>query len=131
MSTHNNLRPRHLPTWLGVALISGLWVTAIFIQEHFQLVGGWFAVAAYIILLFATIVFSFRSAWGRRVSLLRVGMLLGLHVLTGLLLVVLFPMWLHTLGSFLTVFIVSDLLLTMSVLWRVTVAHGKKPTSQT
>jgi hypothetical protein len=131
MSTHNNLRPRHLPTWLGVALLSGLWVTAIIIQEHFQLAPGWFAVAAYIILLFATIVFSFRPAWGRRVFWLSVGILLGLHVLTGLLLVVLFPMWLHTLGSFLTVIVVSDLLLTMSVLWRVIVAHGKKSTSQT
>jgi hypothetical protein len=125
MSTHNNLRPRHVPTWLGVTLISALWVTAIIIQEHFQPVAGWFAVAGYIILLFATIVFSFRPAWGRKVFWLGVGVLLGLHAVAGLLLVLLFPMWLHTLGSFLTVVVVSDLVLTMSVLWRVIVAHGK------
>src|ERR1035437_3001215 len=126
MSTHNNLRPRHLSTWLGVTLISGLWIAVIIIQEHFQLVAGWFAVAAYIMLLFATIVFSFRPAWGRRIFWLGVGILLGLHALAGLLLVLLFPMWLHTLGSFLTVIVVSDLLLTMSVLWRVTVAQRRK-----
>jgi hypothetical protein len=126
MSTHNNLRPRHLPTWLGVTLISGLWVAAIIIQEHFQLVAGWFAVTAYIILLFATIVFSFRPAWGRRVFWLSVGVLLGFHALAGLLLVLLFPLQLHSLGSFLTVIVISDLLLTMSVLWRVTVAQGRK-----
>jgi len=126
MPGHNNLRPRHLPTWLGLTLISGLWVTAIIIREHFQIGAGSFAVAAYIILLFATVIFSFRPAWGRRGFWLGVGILLGLHVLTGLLLVLLFPMWLHTLGSFLTVIVVADLLLTMSVLWRVTVAHGKK-----
>jgi hypothetical protein len=107
-------------------LISGLWIAVIIIQEHFQLVAGWFAVAAYIMLLFATIVFSFRPAWGRRIFWLGVGILLGLHALAGLLLVLLFPMWLHTLGSFLTVIVVSDLLLTMSVLWRVTVAQGRK-----
>lgn len=112
-------------------MISGLWVTAIIIQERFQLVAGWFAVATYVILLFVTIVFSFRPAWGRRVFWLSVGILLALHVLMGLLLALLFPMWLHTLDSFLTVIVVSDSLLTMSVLWRVTVAHGKKSASQT
>jgi len=126
MSTHNNLRPRHLPTWLGVTLISALWVTAIIIQEHFQLVAGWFAITTYIILLLATIVFSFRPAWGKRIFWLGVGILAGLHALTGLLLVLLFPMWLDTLRPFLTVIVVSDLLLTMSVLWRVTAAQGRK-----
>jgi hypothetical protein len=126
MSAHNNLRPRHLPTWLGVTLISGFAVAATIIQLYFQLAVGWFAVAAYIILLFATIIFSCRPAWGRKAFCLGVGILFGLHVLVGLLLVLLFPMWLHTLGSFLTVIVVADLLLTMSILWRVTVAHGSK-----
>ncbi len=102
-----------------------LWVTAIIIQEHFQLVAGWLAVAAYIILLFATTVFAFRPAWGRRVFWLGVGILLGLHALMGLLLIILFPTWLNPMRSFLTVIVISDLLLTMSVLWRITVAHGK------
>jgi hypothetical protein len=82
--------------------------------------------AAYIVLLFAVIVFSFRSAWGRRIFWKSVGILLGLHALIGSLLVLLFPRWLDTLGSFLTVIVVSDLLLTMSVLWRVTVAKRQR-----
>jgi len=127
MSTHNNLRPRHMPAWLGVGLISGLWVTAIIIQEHFQLVAGWFTVAAYIILLFATIVFSFRTAWASRVFWLSVAILFGLHALAGFVLVLLVPMWLPILSSFLTVIVVADLLLTASILWRVTV--GGRPTS--
>ena len=130
MSTHNNHRPRRLPTWLGVVSISGLWVAAIIVQEHFQLVAGWFAVTTYVTLLFATIVFCFRPAWGRRVFWLCVGILLGFHILLCLLLALLFPMWLHTLYSFLTVIVVSDLLLTMSVLWRVTIAHRNKSASQ-
>lgn len=125
MSTHNNLRPRHVPAWLGIVLVSGLWVTAIIIQEHFQLAVGWFTVAAYIVLLFATIAFSFRPAWGRKVFWLGVGILFGLHALAGLVLVLLVPMWLPILRSFLTVIVVADLLLTMSILWRLTVAHGK------
>ena len=115
-----------MPAWLGVGLISGLWVTAIIIQEHFQLVAGWFTVAAYIILLFATIVFSFRTAWGSRVFWLSVAILFGLHALAGFVLVLLVPMWLPILRSFLTVIVVADLLLTASILWRVTVAHRKK-----
>ena len=114
-----------MPAWLGIALISGLWVTAIITQEHFQPVADWFTVGAYIVLLFATIVFSFRPAWGRRVFWLSVGILLGVHALAGLVLVLLVPMWLPILRSFLTVIVVADLLLTMSILWRVTVAHGK------
>jgi hypothetical protein len=73
--------------WLGIALVSGLWVTAIIIQEHFQLAMGWFTVAAYIVLLFATITFSFRPAWGTKVFWLGVGILFGLHALAGLVLV--------------------------------------------
>ena len=115
-----------MSAWLGVALISGLWVTAIIIQEHFHLVAGWFTVAAYITLLFATIVFSFRPAWGRRAFWLSVGVLLGLHGAAGLVLIFLVPTWLPMLRSFLTVIVVADLLLTMSILWRVTVAHEKK-----
>src|ERR1035437_10999430 len=98
MSTHNNLRPRHLSTWLGVTLISGLLIAVIIIQEHFQLVAGWFAVAAYIMLLFATIVFSFRPAWGRRIFWLGVGILLGLHALAGFVVVFFVPMWMHILA---------------------------------
>jgi hypothetical protein len=126
MSAHNNLGPRHLPTWLGVTLISGLWFTAFSIQEHFQPAAGWFGVAEYIVLLFATAIFSLRPAWGRRTFWLSVGILFGLHAVAGLLLVLLFPTWLPPLHSFLTVIVVSDGLLTMSVLWRVTVAHDKK-----
>ena len=114
-----------MPAWLGVALVVGLWITAIIIQGHFQIVAGWFAVAAYIILLFATVVVSFRPAWGRRVFWLSVGILLGLHAFAGLVLVLLVPMWLPILRSFLTLIVVADLLLTMSILWRVTTAHGK------
>jgi hypothetical protein len=98
MSTHNNLGPRHLPTWLGATLIFGLWIGAIVIQEHFRLVAGWFGVAAYILLLFATIIFSFRPAWGRRGFWLSVVILSGLHTLMGLLLVLLFPTWLPALA---------------------------------
>jgi hypothetical protein len=114
-----------MPTWIGVTLIAGLWVGAITSQEYFQLVAGWFTVAAYIILQFATIVFSFRPAWGRRVFWMSVGILLGLHALAGFVLVLLVPMWLPILRSFLTVIVVADSLLTMSILWRVTVAGGK------
>jgi hypothetical protein len=125
MMTRNNLHPPEMPTWLGVMLLSALWATAIIIREHFQLEAGGFVVATYIVLLFATIVFAFRPAWGRRVFWLGVGILLGLHALAGLALVLLVPSSLHILRSFLTVIVVVDLLLTMSVLWRITVAHGK------
>src|SRR5579884_658792 len=122
MSTHNNLGPRHLPIWAITVLLIGLAVTAAVIQEHLQIQAGWFEVTAYIALLFAVIVFSFRSAWGRRMFWSTVGILFGLHALVGMLLVLWLPGWLHTLGSFLTVIVVSDLSLTMAVLWRVTVA---------
>ncbi len=92
------------------------------LQEHLQIQGGWFEVTAYIALLFAVTVFSFRAVWGRRMFWSTVGILFSLHVLVGVLLVLLLPGWLYTLGSFLTVIVVSDLLLTMAVLWRVTVA---------
>lgn len=114
-----------MPAWLGIALVSGLWVTAIIIQEHFQLAVGRFTVAAYIVLLFATIAFSFRPAWRRKTFWLGVSVLFGLHALAGLVLVLLVPMWLPILRSFLAVIVVADLLLTMSILWRLTVAHGK------
>lgn len=126
MSTHNNLGPRHLPTWPIAALLVGLAVAAGIIQGHLQIRAGWSVVTAYIALLFAVIVFSFRPAWGRRMFWFTVGILFGLHALVGLLVVLLFPGWLHTLGSFLTVIVVSDLLLTMAVLWRVTVAKKHK-----
>jgi len=131
MSTHNNLGPRHLPTWLGVTLLSGLWIGAIVIQEHFRLVAGWFAVAAYMVLMFATIIFSFRPAWGRRRFWFSVGILIGLHTLMGLLLVFLFPTCLLALAAFLSLIVISDLLLTMSVVWRVTTGHGQKSASRT
>jgi hypothetical protein len=107
-------------------LVSGLWVIAIVIQEHFQLTAGWYVIAAYILLLFATIIFSFRPAWGKRVFWLSVGLLLVLHAVVGSLLAFLVPNWLHFLGSFLTAVVVADLLLTMTVLWRLTVRHGRK-----
>ena len=120
----NNLRPRHTPTWLAVALLSGMWVAAVVVQEHFQLAIGWFAVAAYIILLFVTIVLAFRPAWGKTAFWQGTCALFGLHVLAGLVML-LFPTWLQSLHSFLTVVVVADLLLTMSVLWRFTVAHSR------
>jgi hypothetical protein len=101
-------------------------VTATIIQERFQLVAGWFAIAAYIVVLFTAIVFSFRPAWGRRVFWLGAGILLGAHALTGLLMALLFPTWLEALGSFLTVIVLADLLLTASALWRITVTPGRK-----
>ena len=126
MSTHNNLGPRHLPTWPIAVLLIGLAVTVAIVQERFQFHAGWFVVTAYISLLFAVIVFSFRTAWGRRVFWSTLGILFGLHALVGLLLVLLWPGWLPTLGSFLTVIVISDLLLTMAIVWRVTVAKKQK-----
>ena len=127
MSSHNNLGPRHLPKWPVAILLSGLVVTAIVAEEHFHLRPDWFAVVGYIVLLFAVIVLSFRPAWGRRIFWSTCGILFGLHVLVGVLLVLLLPRWLHSLSSFLSVIIVSDLLLTMSVLWRMTIAKKQKP----
>jgi hypothetical protein len=101
-------------------------LTVAIVQEHFQFRAGWFVVAAYISLLFAVIVFSFRSAWGRKIFWTTLGILFGLHALVGLLLVLLWPGWLTTLGSFLTVIVVSDLLLTMAIVWRVTAAKKQK-----
>ena len=126
MSTNNNLRPRHLPTWVTITLIFGFAVAGAAVEEHFQPVVGWLAVAEYILLQFGAIVFSLRPAWGRRAFWLAASILLGLHFLAGLLLVFLFPTWLSILRSFLTVIFVSDGLLTMSILWRITVAHGRK-----
>lgn len=108
--------------WPIAILLIGLAVAAIIIEEHFQLRGGWLAVVVYIVSLFAVVVLSFRPAWGRRLFWVTLGILLGLHALAGLLLVLLLPRWLDALGSFLTVILLSDLLLTMTVLWRVTVA---------
>ena len=91
MSNHNNLRPRHMPVWLGITLLCVIWVAAILIQEHFHLVAGWFTVVKYIVLLFAATVFSLRPAWGRGVFWLTVGFLLGFHTLAGCLLLILVP----------------------------------------
>ena len=131
MSTRNNLGPRHLPTWLGITLLSGLGIAASVIQEHFRLIGGWFAIAAYIVLLFATIIFSLRPEWGRRRFWLSVGILIGLHTLMGLLLILLFPTWLPTLRKFLSLIVVFDLLLSMSAVWRFTIAQKQKSASLT
>jgi hypothetical protein len=122
-ATHNSLGPRHLSTWLVVPLISGLWIIAFLVQKHFQLTNRWFAVTAYLILLFGTVVSAFRPAWGKRAFWLGAGVLFALHLLAGLGLV-LFPVWLEALHSFLTLVVVADLLLTMSILWRFTVAHS-------
>ncbi|HEV2114121.1 MAG TPA: hypothetical protein VGR50_08210 [Terriglobales bacterium] len=129
MSAHNNLGPRHLPKWPTGVLVVGLTVAAGFIEEHFEVRAGWFAVTEYIAMLFGAIVLSFRPAWGRRKFWSTLGVLFGLHALVGLLLLLVVPGWLHALGSFLTVIFVSDSLLTMAILWRVTAAkRGGWPT---
>ena len=125
MATQNSLGPRHLPTWLMAILLIGLAIAASIIQ-HSQFRTDWFALSAYIVLLFAVIVFSFRPAWGRRAFWLTAAVLFGLHAVAGSLLFVLFPRWLETLGSLLTLIVVFDLLVTMSILWRVTTAKGQK-----
>ena len=125
MSIHNNLRPRHVPTWLGTTLAIGLGTAAAIVQLKVRFVAGWFSVCQYIALLFATIILSFRPAWGRRIFWWGLGILLGLHTLAGLLLVFSFSAWLHVLGSFRSVIFLADLLMTMAVLWRITIAHGR------
>jgi hypothetical protein len=126
MSTHNNLGPRHLPTWSVTIFFIGLALAAGITRPYFKARADWFALAAYIGLLFAAIVCSFRPAWGRRVFWISVGILLGLHILAGLVLVLLFPRWLDAIGSFLTVVVVSDSLLTMSILWRMSAAKRQR-----
>ncbi len=123
MSNHNNLRPRNLPIWPTAIFLIGLVAAAIIIRERFQLRAGWFVFVMYIVVFFLVVVVSFRPAWGRSAFWLTAGILLVLHALAGLLLVLLFPAWLDILGSFLTVIVVSDLLLTLLVLWPVTSAQ--------
>jgi len=126
MVHHNNLRPQHLPKWPVAIFIMALAMVAGTLQYHFQVRAGWLPFALYLGLLFTVIVCSFRPAWGRRAFWISVAILFGLHSLGGLLLRLLFPKWLDALGPFLTLIVVADLLLTMSVIWRVSVGKWQR-----
>lgn len=126
MSTLNSLGPRHLPFWLMALVMSLLALLSVIFSGHFQANPQWVGVLIYIVSGFIVVVLSFRPAWGQPAFWLATSVLVCLHVVIGTVIAIFLPRFTDTTHSFLTIIVLADLLLTMSIIWRVTIRGRHK-----